>query len=322
MQNRHEVKLYLAPMEGVTDWAMRDLLTQLGGIDQCVTEFLRVTDKLHPYSVFYKNCPELKMGSKTRSGTPVFIQLLGGQALPIAENALRAHELGAAGIDLNFGCPAKTVNRHDGGASLLKSCDRLYAIVSAARKAVPSITPVTAKIRLGFDDPSQCLDNIQAVTEAGANWITVHCRTKSDGYKPPAYWEWIPRMREVSKIKIVANGEIWNIRDFENCQKQTECHDFMIGRGAMRNPYIFKHIKQSLLSTDLKIHDSNQALNLILPFFESCTLYVNDHFATARTKQWLNQLRFVSEKASEIFHQVKIHKKPIEFKDHLIKLIE
>lgn len=322
MQNRHEVKLYLAPMEGVTDWAMRDLLTQIGGIDQCVTEFLRVTDKLHPYSVFYKNCPELKMNSKTRSGTPVFVQLLGGQALPIAENALRAHELGAAGIDLNFGCPAKTVNRHDGGASLLKSCDRLYNIVSEARKAVPATTPVTAKIRLGFDDPSQCLDNIQAVTEAGANWITVHCRTKTDGYKPPAYWDWIPRMREVSKIKIIANGEIWNIQDFENCQSQTMCTDFMIGRGAMRNPYIFQYIKQNLMSTDLKPQDPEQALKLILPFFESCTLYVNDHFATARTKQWLNQLRFVSEKASEIFHQVKIHKKPIEFKDHLIKLIE
>src|SRR5689334_16302498 len=112
--------LSLAPMEGVTDWLMRDLLTSLGGIDQCVTEFVRVTTQLHSKKVFYRWCPELLSGSKTRAGVPVFIQLLGGQPCALATNASRAVELGAAGIDLNFGCPAKTVNRNDGGACLLK----------------------------------------------------------------------------------------------------------------------------------------------------------------------------------------------------------
>jgi tRNA-dihydrouridine synthase C len=197
-------------MEGVTDWAMRDLLTEIGGIDQCVTEFLRVTDNLHGDPIFYKNCPELLTGSLTRSGTPVFVQLLGGKAQPLAANALRAAELGALGIDLNFGCPAKTVNRHDGGATLLKSSDRLYNIVKAVRDAVPKNIPVTAKIRLGFDEPSACLANAEAIEAAGADWLTVHCRTKTDGYKPPAYWEWIAKIKEVTKIKIVTNGEICN----------------------------------------------------------------------------------------------------------------
>lgn len=319
-------KLFLAPMEGVTDWAMRDLLTSLGGIDQCVTEFLRVTDKLHPYKVFEKNCPELRSGSRTRSGTPVFVQLLGGQALPLAENALRAHEMGALGVDLNFGCPAKTVNRHDGGASLLKNTDRLYNIVKTVRDAVPKTTPVTAKVRLGFDDPSHCLDNVKACAEAGAEWVTVHCRTKTDGYKPPAYWEWIPKIKAVTNVKIIANGEIWNIDDFKKCKAETNCDDFMIGRGALRNPYVFKDIKAHL-NTSLKIDesknnlDSPETLNLIIPFFEACTIYVNDHFATARTKQWLSQLRLASPRAKEIFDQVKIHKKPVEFKSHLEKLL-
>src|SRR3989344_2376934 len=183
-------------MEGVTDWVMRDLLTSLGGIDFCVTEFLRVTDQLLPDSVFEKNCLELKTGSRTRAGTPVFIQLLGGQVAPLAENAARAQELVALGIDLNFGCPAKTVNRHDGGASLLKYTDRLYDIVKAVRDAIPKSTPVTAKIRLGFDDPSSCIVKSQAIEAAGADWLTVHCRTKTDGYKPPAYWEWNTKIKE------------------------------------------------------------------------------------------------------------------------------
>lgn len=324
-------KLFLAPMEGVTDWAMRDLLTSLGGIDHCVTEFLRVTDKLHPYKVFERNCPELATGSKTRSGTPVFVQLLGGQPGPLAENALRAHEMGALGIDLNFGCPAKTVNRHDGGASLLKCTDRVFNIVETVRKAVPASTPVTAKVRLGFDDPSASLDNVKACEDAGATWVTVHCRTKTDGYKPPAYWEWIPKIKERSKVKIIANGEIWNINDFEKCRTETACEDFMIGRGALRNPYIFKEIKahlathhssNSIVETNVQLTtNKEQSLALVVPFYNACTVYVNDHFATARTKQWLSQLRLASPRAREIFDQVKIHKKPVDFKSHLEKLL-
>lgn len=320
------MKLFLAPMEGVTDWAMRDLLTSLGGIDQCVTEFLRVTDKLHPYKVFLRNCPELASGSRTRSGTPVFVQLLGGQAGPLAENALRAHEMGALGVDLNFGCPAKTVNRHDGGASLLKSTERIYNIVHSVRSAVPATTPVTAKVRLGFDDPSQSLDNVKACEDAGATWVTVHCRTKTDGYKPPAYWEWIPKIKEKTKVKIIANGEIWSVADLKKCQEITGCTDFMIGRAALRTPYIFRNIKLSsnkIVEQDFLLHDrvKENSLHLIIPFFNACTVYINDHFATSRTKQWLSQMRLASPQAREIFDQVKVYKKPTEFKAHLEKLL-
>ncbi|MGZ3722706.1 MAG: tRNA-dihydrouridine synthase, partial [Bdellovibrionales bacterium] len=106
-------------MEGVLDWTLRELLSSIGGVDRMVTEFVRVTDLLLPEHVFYRYCPELKQGGRTLAGTPVLVQLLGGQTGPLAENAARAVELGAPGIDLNFGCPAKTVNRHDGGATLL-----------------------------------------------------------------------------------------------------------------------------------------------------------------------------------------------------------
>src|SRR5690606_8342958 len=126
-------KLHLAPMEGVVDWVMRDFLTQIGGIDHCVTEFIRIIDQVYPDHVFYKYCPELKTDSKTLAGTPVFVQLLGGQPMPLAENAVKAVSLGAAGIDLNFGCPAKTVNRHDGGATLLQFPNRIYDIIKTVR---------------------------------------------------------------------------------------------------------------------------------------------------------------------------------------------
>lgn len=307
------MKLFLAPMEGVTDFVMRDLLTALGGVDHCVTEFLRVTDQLYPEAVFYKNCPELKTKSQTRAGTPVFVQLLGGQAQPLADNAARAAEMGAAGIDLNFGCPAKTVNRHDGGATLLKSSERIFNIVNAVRKNVPQHIPVTAKIRLGFDDPKVCVENAQAAESGGAKWLTVHCRTKVDGYKPPAYWEWIPKIKEKTKIEIIANGEIWTEQDFENCKSQTGCQSFMIGRGALRDPFLFQKIKG--------LNKMNSALQLIPRFYDACEIFASPEYATSRTKQWLNQLRHNDQKTEKVFEEVKIIKKPIEFKQKLDQLL-
>lgn len=314
------MKLFLAPMEGVVDWVMRDTLTQIGGVDQCVTEFLRVTDRLHPESVFYKNCPELKTGSKTRWGTPVFVQLLGGQAEPLALNAQRAAKLGALGIDLNFGCPAKTVNRHDGGASLLKSCDRVFTIVDTVRKAVPAHVPVTAKIRLGFDDPTKCIEIAQAVTEAKADWLTIHCRTKTDGYRPPAYWEWIPKIKEKTNIKIIANGEIWNVDDFNRCVEVTGCEDYMIGRGVMSNPFIFKQIKQSLAHEPIEEMSWEKAKPLLSQFFEASTFFINDYFAVSRSKQWLKALSLKNKEAKAVFDEIKVLTKPKEFRERLEKI--
>ena len=307
-------------MEGVVDWVMRDTLTQIGGIDQCVTEFLRVTDKLHPESVFYKNCPELKTGSRTRAGTPVFVQLLGGQAEPLAWNAQRAVKLGALGVDLNFGCPAKTVNRHDGGAAILKSCDRVFTIIDTVRKAIPAEVPVTAKIRLGFDDRSACLDIAQAVEEAGATWLTVHCRTKTDGYKPPAYWEWIPQIKERVKTKIIANGEIWNVADFHRCVEVTGCEDYMIGRGVMSNPFIFKQIRQSLQKESVQEMSWASAKPLLPAFFEASTMHINAYFAVSRTKQWLRALSLKNAEAKAVFDEIKVIKKPFEFRLKLTAL--
>lgn len=315
-----QVKLFLAPMEGVTDWAMRDLLTDLGGIDQCVTEFLRVTDNLHGDDIFYKNCPELLTGSKTRSGTPVFIQLLGGKPEPLAANAVRAKELGALGIDLNFGCPAKTVNRHDGGASLLQFTDRIYNIVSTVRKAVPASTPVTAKIRLGFDDPNACLENAKAIEAAGADWLTVHCRTKTDGYKPPAYWEWISKIKSVSKIRIVTNGEIWNLDDFKKCHESASTEDYMIGRGALRDPFLFTNIKKhvsELHASETQPANFTTVRPLLPKFFAASSTYRNPEFAVARTKGWLKQLSFTAIEFNDMFEQLKVVTKPHEFETQL-----
>lgn len=325
-------------MEGIVDWQMRDTLTairafdfpstnqsgtDLPSIDHCVTEFLRVTDQLLPPSVFYRNCPELNTNSKTRSGVPVFLQLLGSVPEAMAANAIRAVELGAAGIDLNFGCPAKLVNRNCGGAVLLKTPEKIFDVVNAVRKAVPTSIPVTAKIRLGYDDPNQCFENAKAIEEAGAEWLTVHCRTKVNGYTPPAYWEWIPRIKEKVTIKIIANGEIWNVEDFKRCQKETSCEEFMIGRGAISNPFIFSEIKNSL-QQNCEQSTLTPWINIkqILPgFFEGSSIYVSEDYAVAKTKCWLKYLSRNYLEAAEIFDKIKIYREK-EFLNHLYKNLD
>lgn len=314
-------RLLLAPMEGVVDWVMRDMLTEIGGVDQCVTEFLRVTSYTHSDEIFFKNCPELLTRSRTRTGTPVFVQLLGGQVEPMAANAKRAAELGALGIDLNFGCPAKTVNRHDGGASLLKNPQRIYDIIKAVRTATPQGTPVTAKIRLGFDDPTICFENALAAEEAGANWLTVHCRTKTDGYKPPAYWEWLPRLKEKTNIHLIANGEIWNVSDYLRCKNVSGCTDFMIGRGAVANPYLFKQIKNAKDEQVDAIEPWEQTKKLLPGFYLASQQHVSELYAVSRTKQWLKALALQHPEAKEIFENIKVYMKPAEFLPALKKNI-
>lgn len=304
-------------MEGVMDWIFRDLITSLGGVDQVTTEFIRVTHNLHPHKVFYRYAPELHSQSRTRSGTPLFVQLLGGNPEPMALNAERAASLGARGIDLNFGCPAKTVNRHDGGASLLRFPHRLYDITKAVRAAVPSHIPVTTKMRLGFEDTSLCLENAQALHEAGSQVLTVHCRTKKDGYKPPAHWEWLPRIKEKVSIPVVANGDISDLESLQKCQEITGCDRFMIGRAALQNPFLFSEIKNNRCGKPVW----SQQRSLILPFFRASTEAINDHYATARTKQFMRSMVTHSAEALEVFTQTKALRKPQDFAKKLELLL-
>lgn len=297
----------LAPMEGVIDSVTRSLYSEIGGYDRLVTEFIRVTDKLLPDHVFYKYAPELKNAGLTKEGLPVFVQLLGGQPLVIAENAAKACALGAPGIDLNFGCPAPTVNRHDGGATLLKNPSRLFDIISSVRKSVPSHIPVTAKVRLGFDHKENIVQIAQAVEAANADMLTVHARTRSEGYKPPAHWQYIRIMKEhLVNTKLVANGEIWNVDDYLNCKNQSGCEDVALGRGAIAKPDLALQIRNHFDQSKKELMNWEHIQKTLLPEFILRSSNYRDHnYAIARTKQWLRQLARQYPKAELGFEVIK-----------------
>lgn len=302
----------LAPMEGVVDHIMRQLLTSLGGVDRCVTEFVRVSERLLPPRVFYRLCPELHTSGRTAAGVPVFVQLLGGQAGVLAENAARAAELGAPGIDLNFGCPAKTVNRSDGGSIILRQPERVHALTRAVRNAVPAAVPVTVKMRLGYDDPSLFLDIVRGVAAAGATELTVHARTKRHGYRPPAYWEDIARAREAITLPIIANGEIWSVQDALRCREISRCSDVMLGRGALCRPDLPRQVAGALQGEAIESLQWHQIAPLVLQFFELNRAYYDAGHAGNPLKQWLVYLRSYYPQAAYLFENIKRLRAPDE----------
>ncbi len=298
--------ILLAPMEGLLDFALRDTLTRVGGIALCVSEFIRVTGTLLPERVFYRVVPELGQGGRTPAGVPVRAQLMGSDPACLAENAARLASLGPAGIDLNFGCPAKVVNRHGGGAALLQDPELLHRIVSEVRRAVPEGMPVSAKMRLGFNDDRSAEDCALAIEAGGADQLVVHARTRAHGYRPPAYWSRIADICQAVRLPVVANGEIWSVEDARRCIAESGCTDLMLGRGMVSDP----GLALAILADQGLVADAGatrwDALRpLLWHFWGLVVAHIEPRARAGRLKQWLNYLRRCHPEAEAAYQQLR-----------------
>jgi tRNA-dihydrouridine synthase C len=292
-------------MEGLVDAPIRETLTRVGGIDRCVTEFIRVTHGMLPPRIFYKYAPELHNQAVTGAGTPVAVQLLGSDPEMMGRHGAKAAELGAGQVDINFGCPAKTVNKHKGGCVLMREPELMYEIAAAVRRAVPAEIPVTAKMRLGYDDRSMGVACGQALEAAGAAEIVIHARSKVDGYKPPAYWEEIARVREAVNTRVIANGEIWTVDDYWRCRRVSGCDDVMIGRGLIARPDLARRIKASQDGEVAPEMTWLEVIPLIDEYATALQTRLEDRYVTGRIKQWLNYLRQGFSEAEQVWSRAR-----------------
>lgn len=299
------MQIALAPMEGLVDEILRELLTEVGGVDWCVSEFVRVCDRLLPLASFRKLAPELDHGWRTASGTPMRLQLLGSDPACLADNAAFAAELGAPVVDLNFGCPAKTVNKSRGGAVLLKEPELLHAIVHEVRRTLPTGVPVTAKMRLGYDSPDGALDCARALAEGGAAMLVVHARTKRDGYKPPAHWEWVARVQEVVDIPVYANGEIWTVEDWRRCRAVSGAEHVMLGRGLVSRPDLARQIAAAAAGREPEPLGWNELQPLLQLFWCKARQKLAPRYAPGRLKQWLAMLTRGYPEAQALFDSIR-----------------
>lgn len=313
------MQLILAPMQGLVDDVMRDLLTRIGGFDECVSEFVRITHTVHSRATWLKYVPEIAHANRTTAGTPCTVQLLGSDAENMVVNALEAVRFGADKIDLNFGCPAPTVNKHKGGAVLLKEPDLIYHIVRTLRQRLPQHIPLTAKMRLGYEDKSLALECASAIENGGACALTVHARTKVEGYEPPAHWEWVRKIRDAVSIPVTANGDVFSLKDYLDIKAVSGCDSVMLGRGAVIRPDLARQIKQYENGETVKDTDFAEVSSWIVQFFDLCLVKeANNKYPVARLKQWLGMMKKEFEQAQILFDRIRAVKEADEVKQILL----
>lgn len=223
----------LAPMEGLTHPALRRLLAARGGIGVVCTEFVRITSQPVSEKLFARHLVRAP-------GAFLSVQVMGNDLGNMAEATELVTARGADIVDLNLGCPAPKPVRKGVGSALLKDAALLGRVVKAMRERTH--LPLSAKMRAGFDDAHEVVRLAKTVQDAGADFLTVHPRRRSDFYRGVADWRIIERLQRELTIPVVGNGDVWYAADALRMQAETGCLAVMIGRPALRNPWIFPQI--------------------------------------------------------------------------------
>ncbi|HOU91557.1 MAG TPA: tRNA-dihydrouridine synthase family protein [Polyangiaceae bacterium] len=224
----------LAPMEGVTTPGVRALFASLGPVGLVCTEFLRI----HPRT------PLARVGAAVvrAPGVALSVQLMGAEPDALAEATRRLAEAGADVVDLNVGCPSRRAVKGGAGAALLRDPAQLGRVAGAMRRATSGL--LSAKIRAGFDDAGQALLVGRALADAGVDFITVHPRRRVDGFAGAADWRIIAELAAALPLPVVGNGDLWYASDAARVRRETGCAAVMLGRPALRNPWIFRQIAE------------------------------------------------------------------------------
>ncbi|MEM1415828.1 MAG: tRNA-dihydrouridine synthase family protein [Myxococcota bacterium] len=223
----------LAPMEGVTDPAFRALVAGKGGLGMLCTEFVRVSRA--PLS------PEVLRRAVVKvPGVPLSVQVMGNEAPKMAEAATHVAEAGADAVDVNLGCPMPRVVRKGVGAAMLKDLDLLRDVLGSMREATSG--PLSAKIRAGWGDADRSLRIGEVLEAAGVDYIAVHPRRRVDFYEGVADWRIVRALARHLSIPVIGNGDVWYAADALRMRRETGCAAVMIGRPALRNPWIFQQV--------------------------------------------------------------------------------
>jgi tRNA-dihydrouridine synthase B len=223
-----------APMEGVTHPALRDLMAARGGLGLVCTEFVRISRA--PLST------KGLLREVVRSpGVPLCVQVMGNEAEKMAEAAGAVAAAGADVVDINLGCPAPRAVRGGVGAAMLKDLDLLHEVLAAMRARVPGL--LSAKIRAGFDRADRVVEIGRRVQDAGVDYLVVHPRRRADFFDGVADWRSIRLLVEALDVPVVGNGDVWYAADALRMEQETGCAAVMIGRPALRNPWIFQQVE-------------------------------------------------------------------------------
>ncbi len=233
-----DMRLALAPMQDVTDLAFMRTLARIGSLpDLFITAYFRST---RTTCAMAENNLRCITGNET--GVPIVAQLAGSEAAALCRDAEALLELPIAGINLNAGCPSPLVNRHGAGAGLLREPENFLSIMQALRGVVP-VGQFSVKCRLGWSDPAEFAELLPLLSMGGADEIMVHARTRRQLYGGEPLRSYITQAVRALPCPVWANGDIATPEDAMMCMQETGAAGLLIGRGAVRNPYLFRMLR-------------------------------------------------------------------------------
>ncbi len=290
--------LALAPMQDVTDLPFWRLMTQYGGADVYFTEYFRV----YVESRLDKHI--LASITQNPTGRPVVAQMIGNDIPSLVRIARELQKHPIAAIDLNLGCPAPVVYRKCAGGGLLRDLPRVDSILGSLREAIPG--KFTVKTRIGFDD-ERTIDALLPIFQKHAiDLLTVHGRTVKQMYRDGVRYDLIARAVEAMACPVLANGNVSSAPVAQAILHETKAHGLMIGRGAVRNPWIFQQIRQQFRGEPLTLPAGREVLAYIHALYEAvCSPDVTELQQVQKMKKYANFLGAGIDVSGVFLHDIR-----------------
>ena len=289
--------LALAPMQDVTDLAFWGLMKRYGGADLYFTEFFRV----HPDSCLYRDI--LRSIDENPTGKPAIAQMIGNDIPSLVRSAKELMRHPVAGIDLNLGCPAPIVYKKCAGGGLLREPERIDRILGALREAVT--TKFTVKTRIGFDSERVFDQLLPIFAKHSLDLLTVHGRTVLQMYRPGVRYDLIAQAAQTMNCPVMANGDIASAEDAARVVNQTGVRGLMIGRGAIRNPWLFDQIRAHQRGEEVRLPKGRDVLAYIHDLFQTVTTSVHEIAQVNKLKKYMNFLGLGVPPAQEFLHRLR-----------------
>jgi tRNA-dihydrouridine synthase B len=290
--------LALAPMQGVTDLPFLRLMAGYGGADVYVTEYFRV------YATSRLEKDILKSVTENPTGRPIIAQMIGNDIPALVRTARELQEYPVAAVDLNLGCPAPVVYRKGAGGGLLREAGRVDAILGALREAVK--IRFTVKTRIGFDSAEVFSELLPIFAKHSLDLLTVHARTVKEMYRSEVHYEFITRAVAALRCPVLANGNVYSAKKAAEVLKMTGARGLMIGRGVIRNPWLFRQIREHQRGEAPFIPRGRDVFAYVTALYEATSSpAARESAQVQKMKKYMNYLGVGVEPTGQFLHQIR-----------------
>lgn len=293
-------------MQAVTNLPFMNVIGKMGGPDYYVTEYFRV------HALYHLEKKILRSITENNTGKPIYAQLIGQDIDALVRVCKELEAYPIEGVDLNLGCPAPVVYRKDAGGGLLRKTEHMERIIAAMREAIPG--KFTLKTRVGFEHEDEFSALLEIFNRYEIDLLTIHGRTVKERYQTPVHTDCIQRAVEQMSCPVIANGNVVDVSTAQGMAKRTGAAGLMIGRGAIRNPWIFDQIRASYAGATPQVITRNDLHSYIMTLYDEIAAHAPNFDETKHVQRMKKYLTYISQGVDEAFeHHIRRAKTAPEF---------